>query len=411
MSMTVETTTRGQSPEVAPADLSRVAWAVDGLAVETPSWGYGNSGTRFKVFPQRGVPRDPFEKIEDAATVRRFTGVARSIALHIPWDRVDDYAMLATFARERGVSIGGINSNTFQDEDYKFGSLCHPSLDVRRKAVAHVLECCDIARQTGSTIVKVWLADGTNYPGQDDFRARRRRLIETLREIHPALPDGARLLLEYKFYEPAFYQTDVQDWGQALSVCQQVGNRAQVCVDTGHHAMGVNIEQIVAILLQEGRLGGFDLNDKKYGDDDLMVGSIDPYQLFRICHELVKARQDDADPVARTNVSDVVYMLDQCHNIEAKLPAVIRSVMNLQEGFAKALLVDLPALREAQAAGDVLEANRLLKDAYDTDVRPLLARGRADAGLPEDPYRAYLASGEQRRREEARVGGVGAGWQ
>jgi len=219
------------------------------------------------------------------------------------------------------------------------------------------------------------------------------------------------MFLEYKFYEPAFYHTDVQDWGQALSVCEQVGERAHVCVDTGHHAMGVNIEQIVAILLQEGRLGGFDLNDKKYGDDDLMVGSIDPYQLFRICHELVKANADESDPSARACAGDVVYMLDQCHNIEPKLPAVIRSVMNLQEAFAKAFLVDLAALRAAQSSGDVLEANRLLKDAYDSDVRPLLAETRAQAGLPEDPYRAYLASGEQRQREVTRVGGVGAGWQ
>jgi len=388
-----------------------VSWAVTGLEIETPSWGYGNSGTRFKVFPQPGVPRDPFEKVEDAATVGRYTGVAKAIALHIPWDRVDDLSALAAFARERGVKIGGINSNTFQDEDYKLGSLCHPSFEVRKKAVTHILDCCEIARQTGSSVVKVWLADGTNYPGQDDFRARRRRLIESLREIYPALPEGARLFLEYKLYEPAFYQTDVQDWGQSLSVSQQVGERAQVCVDTGHHAMGVNIEQIVAILLQEGRLGGFDLNDKKYGDDDLMVGSIDPYQLFRICHELVKANADESDRTARSCASEVVYMLDQCHNIEPKMPAVIRSVMNLQEAFAKALLVDLPALRQAQESGDVLEANRLLKDAYDTDVRGLLARARAEAGLPEDPYRAYLASGEQRQREEARVGGVGAGWQ
>jgi L-rhamnose isomerase/sugar isomerase len=391
---------------------SRVAAAVSELEIETPSWGYGNSGTRFKVFPQPGVPRDPFEKVEDAATVGRFTGVARSIALHIPWDRVDDFSMLAAFARERGVRIGGINSNTFQDEDYKLGSLCHPSFEVRKKAVAHILECCDIARQTGSNVVKVWLADGTNYPGQDDFRARRRRLIDTLREVYPALPDNARMFLEYKFYEPAFYHTDVQDWGQALTVCQHVGERAQVCVDTGHHAMGTNIEQIVSILLQEGRLGGFDLNDKKYGDDDLMVGSIDPYQLFRICHELVKAEADEAsDPVAHANARDVVYMLDQCHNIEPKLPAVIRSVMNLQESMAKALLVDLDALRQAQSAGDVLEANRLLKDAYDTDVRPLLATARAQAGLPEDPYAAYLKSDEEQRRKAARVGGVAAGWQ
>ncbi|MBV8949973.1 MAG: rhamnose isomerase [Actinobacteria bacterium] len=225
------------------------------------------------------------------------------------------------------------------------------------------------------------------------------------------MPADARLFLEYKFYEPAFYHTDVNDWGQALSVCQHVGDRAQVCVDTGHHALGTNIEQLVSILLQEGRLGGFDLNDKKYGDDDLMVGSIDPYQLFRICHELVKAREDDSDPIARANALEVVYMLDQCHNVEPKMPAVIRSVMNLQEAFAKALLVDLPALCEAQTSGDVLEANRLLKDAYDTDVRPLLARARATAGLPEDPYSAYLASGEERRRVESRVGGVAASWQ
>ena len=409
--MTIRTANGAARPEVAAAEAARVAWAVTGLEVETPSWGYGNSGTRFKVFPQPGVPRNPFEKVEDAATVARFTGVAKSIALHIPWDRVDDFGALAAFARERGVQIGGINSNTFQDEDYKLGSLCHPSAAVRAKAVAHIIDCCDIARQTGSRVVKVWLADGTNYPGQDDFRARRRRLIDCLREIYPALPDGARLFLEYKFYEPAFYHTDVQDWGQSLSVCQQVGERAQVCVDTGHHAMGVNIEQIVAILLQEGRLGGFDLNDKKYGDDDLMVGSIDPYQLFRICHELAKATEDESDPTARACVREVVYMLDQCHNIEPKMPAVIRSVMNLQEAFARALLVDLQALREAQNAGDVLEANRILKDAYDTDVRPLLSMARAEAGLPEDPYRAYLASGEQRHREESRVGGVGAGWQ
>ncbi|MHB8618378.1 MAG: L-rhamnose isomerase [Chloroflexota bacterium] len=390
---------------------ARVRWAVEGLAVETPSWGYGNSGTRFKVFPQPGVPRTPFEKVEDAATVGRYTGVARLLALHIPWDSVDDYGALAAFARDRGVSIGGINSNTFQDPDYRLGSLCHPSAAVRHKAVGHILACCEIARATGSKVVKVWLGDGTNYPGQDDFRARRRRLIECLSEIYPALPEDARLFLEYKLYEPAFYHTDVQDWGQALTVCRQVGERAQVCVDLGHHAMGVNIEHIVAILLQEGRLGGFDLNDKKYGDDDLLVGSVDPYQLFRICHELVKAGADEADPAAARCAERTVYMLDQCHNVEPKMPAIIRSAMNLQEAFAKALLVDLPALREAQANGDVLEANTILKDAYDTDVRPALAGCRAAAGFPEDPYRAYLASGEEQRRAEMRRGGVAAGWQ
>jgi L-rhamnose isomerase/sugar isomerase len=389
---------------------SPIGWAVTDLAVEIPSWGFVNTGTRFRVFPQPGVPRNAHEKIEDAATVARYTGIARTVALHIPWDAVDDYAALAAFATDRGIRIGGINSNTFQDEDYKLGSLCHSSLDVRRKAIDHIVGCCEIARQAGSSIVKVWLADGTNYPGQDDFRARRRRLIDSLREVYAALPENARMVLEYKLYEPAFYHTDVQDWGQSLSVCEHLGERAQVCVDTGHHAMGVNIEQIVAILLQEGRLGAFDLNDKKYGDDDLIVGSIDPYQLFRIFHELVGAMRDDADPVARATADRVVYMLDQCHNVEPKIPAMIRSVMTLQETFARALLVDHDALRAAQAEGDILEANRLLQDAFQTDVRPALARLRREAGLPDDPYRAYLESGEAEQRVGARAGGVAAGW-
>ena len=392
------------------AELDRIRWATTELAVEIPSWGFVNTGTRFRVFPQAGVPRDAFEKVEDAATVARYTGIPKTVALHIPWDDVEDFGALAAFASERGIRIGGINSNTFQDEDYKLGSLTHPSSAVRRKAIDAITRCCEIARETGSDIVKVWLSDGTNYPGQDDFRARRRRLIESLTEVYAALPDNARLLLEYKLYEPAFYHTDVQDWGQSLSVCQHLGERAQVCVDTGHHAMAVNIEQIVAILLQEGRLGAFDLNDKKYGDDDLMVGSIDPYQLFRIFHELVGAMRDEADTVARETANRVVYMLDQCHNVEPKIPAMIRSVMTLQETFARALLVDTEELREAQESGDVLEANRLLQDAYQIDVRPMLADLRTDHGLPADPYRAYLESGEAEAREAARVGGVAASW-
>jgi L-rhamnose isomerase/sugar isomerase len=392
------------------SDLDRIRWVATDLAVEIPSWGFVNTGTRFRVFPQPGVPRDPFEKVEDAATVARYTGVARTVALHIPWDAVDDYGSLASFAEARGIRIGGINSNTFQDEDYRLGSLCHPDARVRRKAVDAIVGCCDIARQTGSDIVKVWLSDGTNYPGQDDFRSRRQRLIDGLTEVYAALPEDARMVLEYKLYEPAFYHTDVQDWGQSLAVCQHLGERAQVCVDTGHHAMAVNIEHIVAILLQEGRLGAFDFNDKKYGDDDLIVGSIDPYQLFRIFHELVGAMRDDTDAVARDTANRVVYMLDQCHNIEPKIPAMIRSVMSVQETFARALLVDTEALRAAQAAGDVLEANRLLQDAFQTDVRPMLAELRREHGLPEDPYRAYLDSGEAERRAADRVGGVAASW-
>jgi L-rhamnose isomerase/sugar isomerase len=390
--------------------LERVEWAMSGLAIELPSWGFVNTGTRFRVFPQPGVPRTTLEKVDDAATVHRYTGIADSVALHIPWDRVDDWPALTAYAAERGLRIGGINSNTFQDEDYRLGSVCHPVAAVRAMAVEAIVECCRIAAATGSRVVKVWLADGTNYPGQDDMRWRRHRLVEALAEVYPHLPPGVRLFLEYKLYEPALYSTDVQDWGQALAVCRAIGDQATVCVDTGHHAMGVNIEQIVAILLAEGRLGGFDLNDKKYGDDDLMVGSIDPYQLFRIAHELVNAMRDAADPVAQRCAGEVVYMLDQCHNIEPKIPAMIRSVMNLQETMAKALLVDREALLAAQAAGDVLEANRLLADAFATDVRPLLAELRVARGLPADPFRAYLGSGEAEARAAARAGGTAAGW-
>lgn len=378
--------------------------------IELPSWGFSDSGTRFQVFAQPGAPRNAFEKIEDAARVARHTGVARSISLHIPWDRVDDFAALAAFARDHGIRIGGINSNTFQDADYRLGSLCHPDERVRRKAIGHLVECCEIMRATGSTVLKVWLADGTNYPGQDDLRRRRRRLVDGLREVHAALPEGGRLLLEYKFYEPALYHTDVQDWGQALTVCEKVGDRAGVVVDLGHHAHGVNIEQIVAILLDEARLGGFDLNDRKYGDDDLMVGSIDPYQLFRIFHEIVKATHDGDHAVA-AGAAAVSYMIDQSHNIEPKVPAMIRSVMNVQEAFAKALLVDEARLREAQDRGDVLDAASILRDAFDTDVRALVAEQREERGLPRDPVRSYLASGEEDERAAVRIGGRAAGWQ
>jgi L-rhamnose isomerase/sugar isomerase len=396
-------------PASAPA-LDRIDWAMNGINIEIPSWGFVNTGTRFRVFPQAGVPRTVFEKIDDAATVNRYTGIAGSVSLHIPWDKVEDWKGLAAHARERGLVIGGINSNTFQEEDYKLGSLCHPDARVRARAVAAIVECCDIAEATDAQAVKVWLGDGTNYPGQDDLRWRHRRLVAGLREAYGHLPAKARLFLEYKLFEPAFYATDVQDWGQSLNVVRQLGDRAGVCVDTGHHALGVNIEQIVALLLAEGRLAAFDLNDKKYGDDDLMVGSIDPYQLFRIAHELVNAMRDDGDPVAQACATTTTYMLDQCHNIEPKVPAMIRSVMNLQETLAKALLIDRERLVAAQAAGDVLEANGCLWDAFNTDVRPLLAELRVARGLPADPYRAYLASGEEEAKYAARAGGTAAGW-
>lgn len=394
---------------VAIESVERIRSAFWDLEIELPSWGFANSGTRFAVFAQDGAPRDAFEKVDDAARVARFAGSARSIALHIPWDAVDDYEALAAHARERGIRIGGINSNTFQEARYRLGSLCHPDPQVRSAAVHHMVECCKVMRATGSDVLKVWLGDGTNYPGQDDIRTRRHRLIECLREVYAAVPPGSRLLLEYKLYEPSLYHTDIQDWGTALTLCEKLGERAAVVVDLGHHAQAVNIEHIVATLLDEGRLGGFDLNDRKYGDDDLMVGSVDPYQLFRIFHEIVKA-SGDADARVSAGVRAVVYMIDQSHNIEPKVPAMIRSVMNLQEAYAKALLVDLDALRTAQDAGDVLGANAILRDAYDTDVRPTLAELRAERELPRDPYRAYIASGEEQSRVTTRSGGVAAGW-
>lgn len=382
-------------------ELAAVKAALKTQAVETPSWAYGNSGTRFKVFAQQGVPRTPQEKLEDAAQVHAFTGVAPTVALHIPWDKVEDYAALAKFAEERGVRLGAINSNTFQDDDYKLGSICHPDASVRRKALDHLLECVDIMDATGSTDLKLWFADGTNYPGQDDLRARQDRLAEGLAEVYDRLGDGQRMLLEYKFFEPAFYSTDVPDWGTAYAHCLKLGEKAQVVVDTGHHAPGTNIEFIVATLLREGKLGGFDFNSRFYADDDLMVGAADPFQLFRIMYEVI--RGGGFTP-------DVAFMLDQCHNIEAKIPAIIRSVMNVQEATAKALLVDRDALSAAQASGDVLEANAVLMDAYNTDVRPLLGEVREEMGLDANPIAAYKGSGWAEKIVASRVGGEQAGW-
>ncbi|MFF6826490.1 L-rhamnose isomerase [Streptomyces longwoodensis] len=382
-------------------DLAAVKAALKTQAVETPSWAYGNSGTRFKVFAQAGVPRTPREKIEDAAKVHEVTGVAPTVALHIPWDTVDDYAALAKFAEERGVRLGAINSNTFQDDAYRLGSICHPEAAVRRKALDHLLECVDIMDATGSADLKLWFADGTNYPGQDDVRGRQDRLAEGLAAVYERLGDDQRMLLEYKLFEPAFYTTDVPDWGTAYAHCLKLGARAQVVVDTGHHAPGTNIEFIVATLLREGKLGGFDFNSRFYADDDLMVGAADPFQLFRIMYEVV--RGGGFGP-------DVAFMLDQCHNIEAKIPAIIRSVMNVQEATAKALLVDRTALAAAQRSGDVLEANAVLMDAYNTDVRPLLAEVREEMGLDADPIAAYRRSGWAERIVAERVGGQQAGW-
>ena len=371
--------------------------------IELPSWAFGNSGTRFRVFTTAGVPRDPYEKIDDVAQVNAFTGITPRVSLHIPWDKTDDYDALRRHAEDRGIRIGTINSNVFQDEDYKLGSLTNPDERVRAKAIAHHLECIDIMRATGAPALKIWLPDGTNYPGQDSIRERQDRLADSLSQIYAALDDDQLLVLEYKFFEPAFYHTDVPDWGTSLIHCLSLGERAKVVLDTGHHAPGTNIEFIVAQLVRLGRLGAFDFNSRFYADDDLIVGAADPYQLFRIMNEIVAAGALAPD-------SGVNFMLDQCHNLEEKIPGEIRSATNVQEATAKALLVDREALKTAQLAGDVLAANDIFIDAFNTDVRPMLAELRESQGLAPDPMRAFLDSGYLERVRSERVGGNAAGW-
>ena len=384
-------------------DLAAVKAALRQHEIELPSWAFGNTGTRFKVFGQPGVPRTPWEKADDAAQVQRFTGVAPSMAVHIPWDKVDDYTALARYAAERGIRIGTVNANVFQDDDYRLGSVCNPDPRIRKKALAHLRDCVDVMDATGSRDLKLWFADGTNYPGQDDIRTRQDRLAEALAAVYQRLGPDQRMLLEYKLFEPAFYTTDVPDWGTSVLHCMALGPKALVVVDTGHHAPGTNIEFIVAVLLRAGRLGAFDFNSRFYADDDLMVGSADPFQLFRILNEVVGA--DALRPDA-----GIAFMLDQCHNIEPKIPAQIRSVMNVQEAAAKALLVDRDALAAVQQGGDVLGANAVLMDAYNTDVRPLLAELREDMGIDPDPVGAYLRSGYAEKVVAERVGGTPASW-
>ncbi len=382
-------------------DVGSAEQRLRGQRLETPSWGYGNSGTRFGVFPQGGVPRDPFEKISDAAEVHRLTGVCPSVAIHIPWDRVDDYGELSDHARSLGMEIGAINPNLFQEHEYKLGSVCHPDAGVRRKATEHLIECVRIAEEVGSDVLSLWFADGTNYAGQDSFTERRHRMLECLSEAYGAMPENMRMLLEYKPFEPAFYHTDLPDWGAALTMCQRLGDRAEVLVDLGHHLQGTNIEHIVALLLDEGRLGGFHFNNRKYADDDLIVGSVNPFELFLIYVELDEAEESGAR---------IDYMIDQAHNVEAKMEAMILSVTNLQEAYAKALLVDRGALREARGAGDVLGAHELLLDAYNTDVRPLCAKVRTDLGASPDPVSEFRGSGYLERATEERKEGAQAGW-
>lgn len=384
-------------------NFSAISAQLEGQAIEVPSWAYGNSGTRFKVFGSPGTPRTVHEKIADAAKVNEFTGLAPLVSLHIPWDLVDDFGALRRYAEDLGIGLGTINSNTFQDDDFKLGALTHTDRRIRQKAIDHHIACIDVMDQTGSRDLKIWLAEGTNYPGQGDIRGRQDRLAESLAAIYDRLGDDQRLVLEYKFFEPAFYHTDVPDWGTSYVQVSALGDKAFVCLDTGHHAPGTNIEFIVAQLLRLGKLGSFDFNSRFYADDDLIVGAADPYQLFRIMYEVIRGGGYGPD-------SSVAFMLDQCHNIEKKIPGQIRSVLNVQEMTARALLVDTSALEKAQVEGDVLLANEIFMDAFYTDVRADLAGWREEKGLPGNPMKAFLESGYQEKIEADRVGGTQAGW-
>ncbi|MFD0698704.1 L-rhamnose isomerase [Paenibacillus sp. GCM10027628] len=373
-------------------DLDAVKSKLKALKVETPSWGYGDSGTRFKVFKQNGVPRNPFEKFEDAAQVHKLTGVCPSVAIHIPWDKVDDYAKLKQHASDLGVSIGAVNPNLFQEDDYIFGSVTNSNAAIRRKATDHLLECVDIAKTVGSNVLSLWFADGSNYPGQVDIRKRKTWMYEALKEMYEAMTPSMRMLIEYKFYEPSFYHTDLADWGMAFNLANKLGPQAEVLVDTGHHPQGTNIEHIVTYLLDENKLGGFHFNSRKYGDDDLIVGSVNPYELFLIFYQIIDAA-NDANPGVRQAADNIAYMIDQSHNIERKIPAMLRSVLNVQTQYAKALLINLDEVKDAQERQDVLGAEDAVRKAFEFDVTPLLHAVREEMGVPVDPMRAYLDSG------------------
>jgi len=384
-------------------DVAAVKAALKRQQIETPSWGYANSGTRFKAFPWPGAATTTRQKLDDAAMVHKMTGIAPSVAVHIPWDKPEDndYVAMCQYAEDQGIRIGAVNPNVFQDEAYRLGSLGNPDSGAQEQALDHLLECCEIMTKVKSNALSLWFADGTNYAGQDSLRARKQRFEHHLSTVYKHLPAGGRMLIEYKFFEPAFYSTDIPDWGTAYAWCLKLGEQAQVLVDLGHHAQGVNIEQIVAFLLDEGRLGGFHFNNRKYADDDLIVGTTNPYELFLIYNELVDGELSD-DATLRNTAQNVAYMIDQSHNIEGKMEAMIYSVINCQEAYAKALLTPRKQIAEAQAAGDVLGAHRLLADTNRIDVRPLLAQVREEMGTPVDPVAAYRASGYEEKVRGAR---------
>lgn len=383
-------------------DLAKIKSILQKQVIETPSWGYANSGTRFQAFPWPGAALTTFDKLDDAAMVHKMTGIAPSVALHIPWDKPEDgdYIKIRQYAESLGIKVGAINPNVFQEREYMLGSIANPDASIQQKALDHMIECCRIMEVTGSSLLSLWFADGTNYAGQDDLRERKHRVEDNLLKLIPYLPKNARVLLEYKLFEPGFYSTDIPDWGSSYMVTKKLGDQAQVLIDLGHHPLGANIEQIVAFLMDEGKMGGFHFNNHRYADDDLMVGSVNPFELFLIYHEITSTINSNDSPASET-AKAIAFMIDQSFNIEGKVGAMIQSVINCQEAYAKALLVPRETLKKAQLAGDVLGAHRVITEAFKTDVRPLLAKVREEMGVPDDPVDAYWHSGyEEKIREE-----------
>lgn len=378
----------------------KVFQALERFRIEIPSWGFANTGTRFGKFLQLAAAGTTEEKLSDAGQVHRLTGVCPTVALHVQWDfpdGVNSAAEIKTLAQRYGIQPGSINPNLFQDQHYKFGSFGNPDPAIRDTAIRHTKDSIEIARRLGSRDISMWFADGSNYPGTANIRQRKQWFEEGLKASHAALAPGQRMLVEYKPFEPAFYHTDIADWGMALLLARAAGPQAKVLVDTGHHYLSQNIEQIVDWLLAEGMLGGFHFNDRRYADDDLTLGSIDPYQVFRIFHEISYFEWETGKQ------ADIAYMIDQSHNLKGKIEAMIQTVTMAQMLYAKAAIVDYPELASAQRSCNLVRAESLLQDAFASDVRPAIQEWRGSKGWPEDPLQAFQASGYMERITQERA--------
>jgi len=369
-------------------NLKQIKEKISNFKVEVPSWGFGRSGTRFHAFHIPGEARNIYEKIDDAAFVNKITDGVSAVAIHIPWDKVDDYKALKEYAENKGLKIGAVNPNYFEEEDYLYGSLSNSNIKIRKMAIDQTFECIEIMRQTDSKVLSMWIPDGSNYPGQIDFKGSFELLEDSLKQITKELDADMTMLLEYKFFEPTFYSTLLCDWGTSYMLSKELGDKVKVLIDLGHHPQGTNIEYIVSILSYKGKLGGFHFNSRKYADDDLTVGSIDPYELFLIFVELNKYFDLSSEN------QEISLVLDQSHNVKPKIPAVIQSINNLQITYIKSLLVDFEKLNKAQEEHDVIKAEEILKSAYETDVREILREVRKEKGLPEDPIKYTKESDE-----------------